>query len=57
MASHDMLLAIDGDSNKRDTKVALEEFIEVSLAFKDPHKAFLNLFPHIHGWNSSDVCF
>lgn len=52
-----MLLAIDGDSNKRDTKVALEEFIEVSLAFKDPHKAFLNLFPHIHGWNSSDSSF
>jgi hypothetical protein len=56
MASHDLLLAIDGDSNERDTKVALEEIIEVSFALKDPHKAFLNLFAHIHGWSSSDVC-
>lgn len=54
MSSHDTLLAY-GD-NERDAKVALEEIIEVSLALKDPRKALLDLFPHIHGWNSSDAC-
>jgi hypothetical protein len=55
MAAHDMLLpAIDG-GNVRDTKLALDELIEVGMVLKDPHTAFFNLFPHIPGWNTSDV--
>ena len=48
----DMSLPLDGDSIN---PIALDELIEVSVALQDPHKAFLNLFPHIPGWSSSDV--
>jgi hypothetical protein len=59
MTSPDVLqnAIVGADSNHdRATEIALKEVVEVSLALQDPHKAFISLFSHITGWDSSDVC-